>query len=144
MGSGYGSCECPICERDAFAESDINTYELTVQCFYCGYIYQEIVLCDRKREKETGELYYKLNKNGKRMYKIREHIGHGAYCIARYKGGRNIGSFIKPLTQKDIERVHNVIDSPEIDRGKSYLLSFDPTTKKLTAVFGKIPEDPMC
>jgi hypothetical protein len=134
--------ECKMCEREASLLYRTWTSCVYILCAYCGYRYKEYLLIDRKREKETGEQFYKLTKNGERIWRFCERISHGAYGIYKVSGVVVCGGFSKPITQKNIEKFQKVIESPEIDRGKSYLLLFDPTTKELTAVIGKIPEEP--
>ena len=143
MGSGYGTRKCRICERDAMSCADTRTLEFSVQCFYCGYTYEEYILTDRKREKETGKWFPKLRKNGDPIWRIRQRIGYGVCNVATLEGGGAIGGITKPLTPKDIKRFSRGFNGPEIDLEKSYLLSFDPKTKELTAIIGEIPEEPL-
>jgi len=47
--------------------------------------------------------------------------------------------FNKPLTDKDIRKCEQVIDSPDVDKTKSYLSVWDEQTKTATAAIGEIP-----
>ena len=132
--------ECKMCGRNASLEYDSNKFTHWIQCGFCGYQYENWYLIDRKHEKKTGEKIYKLTKAGKWIHRFRERIGHGAYCITEIKGRGCFGAAPYPLTQKHIEDLSRYLERPEIDQGRSYLLSFDPMTKELTAVIGKIPE----
>jgi hypothetical protein len=140
MSSYDDYINCKICNRDALFGFYYREGTSNIDCPYCGYQYEDYYLIDRKHEKKTGEKIYKVTKDRKWIHRIRKRIGYGAYCINKLSGWGYFGGFSKPITRDDIDKFIQTINRPEIDKEKSYLLSFDPTTKELTAVIGKIPE----
>jgi hypothetical protein len=140
MGSVSSYGRCPICGWVAEVHDDYGLEHIILFCRYCGYRYDEFALVDRKREKKTGKRCFKLTKDGKLIRRSREQIGYGSYRVSSVRGGACYGSIMKPLDEKSIESFRRRIDSPDVDKESSYLLSFDPTTKELTAAVGKIPD----
>jgi|GEM_PF-3499192 len=142
MSSFLFELDCKMCGRKAFSEYKRKIGTQWIHCPYCGYHYDEYYLIDRKHEKKTGEKLYKVTKNGKWIHRFRERIGYGEIFIQRNSGSGCFRGLFEPVTKEVIERFSERLNSPEIDREKSYLLSFDPETKELTAIIGEIPEDP--
>jgi len=130
---------CKMCGRLAFSEYNRKIATQRIRCPYCGYDYYEYYLIDREHKKKTGEKLYKVTKNGKWINGFRERIGYGGTCIKWNSGPGYYRGIYEPVTKEVIERFSERLNNPEIDREKSYLLSFDPETKELTAVIGQIP-----
>ncbi len=141
MSTVQGYFKCEMCGHSAIFIFNTRKKTYWVFCNFCGYHYKEWYLIDRKHEKKTGEQIYKLTKNKKWVHRFREQIGYGSFCNKTINGFFSLGGIRKPLDEKDIESIRKHIDSPDVDKAGSYLLSFNPTTKELTAVIGKIPED---
>jgi len=142
MSSVQDDTECKQCNRKAFLIFDCRANTHWIQCPYCGYNFEDWYIIDKDIEEKTGEQVYKIGEDGKWIHKFSENIGYGAVYFEDIKGGGRLNALKNSITKEDIDRFNSTLNNPEINQGKSYLLSFNPMTKELTAVIGEIPEEP--
>lgn len=134
MGSVQSLVQCPKCGGYMYDDYYYRTGEEYRYCKRCG-VSQSWTL---ERDKNGGA---RRDDSGKLIGKYSESGGYGvAYIVS---GERHVGalySLTGPLSEQDKENFLKCVRENDSE-GESYLVTFDPSTNKLTQVFGKMPPD---
>jgi hypothetical protein len=72
--------KCPQCGKDANYELQLRDLTELLFCFYCGYHFWTSVVIKGGRN-QKGVNYFKLTKDGKRIYRVYERRGYGTYTF---------------------------------------------------------------
>ena len=125
---------CPKCGGVMFVDYSYHTGEGYKFCNRCG-MSQELTI---ERDENGVE---KHDESGQPIVKYSE---SGGYRIAYVEGGEcplgRYYTFTEPLSEQEKEKFLKYIEEKKAEK-RSYLVTFDPDTSKLTQVFGKMPPD---
>lgn len=133
MASLIDIIECPQCGGLYSTDYYYRTGEEYRHCVRCGR-YEEYVLVrgeDGKPVKGEDE-YYQME------HKLVE--GLGSAKIALKNGFAQISSLTQSVDQGIIDKFHEIMEDPDVDKDESYLSSWDSERKELVMIYGKMPE----
>lgn len=146
MGTVGDRFDCPQCGYAADYEFNYRTGEEWTLCPCCGRSTSLRRVIDRKRQREDPEhqLWPKLTKDGRPIFRYTEHPGYGAYRLAsaEHAGSYTIGALKKPLSEAEAQDLVEAIQSDaRIDAARSRLLLWDENTKSLVALLSQLSPD---
>lgn len=125
----YEKCKC-----GGILTTDFNcrTFEQYSMCDRCGYLYSY----ELKRDDNYKAVF---DENNKPIYIEQEKEGYGCACFWTKNGFGQIHHFNEPITKEIEDEFYKVLEDENIDKNKSYLLSYDKATNFTRAIYGKIP-----
>lgn len=93
-------------------------------------------MIDRKRQVADPErrAYFKLDKNGERIFRTYKRKGYGAYCVTGKSGIANLGVMRVPVTRKVIAQFRRDIADDGVNEAACWLTRW--TGKKVEVVVG--------
>jgi hypothetical protein len=128
---------CPQCGFDE-ARGSFNTWrcEEHVFCPMCGYVAWTRAVLDRKRQAADPErrVYFKLDRNGERIFRTYQRQGYGAYCVIGKSGIASLGTLRVPITRKVIAQFRCDIAREGINSSACWLTRW--TGKRIEFVVG--------
>lgn len=128
---------CPQCEFDE-ARGSYNTHrcEEHVFCPMCGYVSWTRAVLDRKRQVADPErrVYFKLDRNGERVFRTYKQKGYGAYCVTGRSGIASLGALRVPVTRRVIAQFRRDIAGDGINQAACWLTRW--TGKQVEFVVG--------
>lgn len=124
MGSIMVNRACPQCRGLAIDDDYYKIGERYIYCYCCGYTY-------------IREQYFDEEENTNKLKEV-ESKGYGIFRLAKKDGPGELYSIDTPITDELITEYKEKIENDEIDREKSYLVSY--SDGKFTVLFGTVPE----
>ena len=133
MASSIDYMECKQCGGIVYNELNCNTLEEWQRCERCGCGFNY----EAKRDKK-GKLI--LNKKKRPKYRFKRWNGYGVIHFC-FKNGNGVSYHLHKALSKRTKKSFflELENNVEIDKEKSYLMSWDKKQKKIVSVYGKIP-----
>ena len=102
----------------------------------CGYVAWTRAVLDRKRQAADPErrVYFKLDRNGERIFRTYRRKGYGAYCVTGKTGIASLGALRVPVTRKVIAQFRRDIARDGINPSACWLTRW--TGKQVEFVVG--------
>lgn len=131
MGSVLSEEKCK-CGGVVTIDDYYKTFEIYVSCNRCGYFYSR----ELKRDENYKPIF---DDQGKPIYIEKELPGYGSACIWSKKGVGSIYYLREPLTKEIEEEFFKILQEEDVDKEKSYLISYDKQTNLVKAIYGRPP-----
>ena len=102
----------------------------------CGYVSWTRAVLDRKRQAADPErrVYFKLDRNGERVFRTYKQKGYGAYCVTGRSGIASLGALRVPVTRRVIAQFRRDIAGDGINQAACWLTCW--TGKQVEFVVG--------
>ena len=133
--------DCPVaCPQRGFDEArgtfSTHRCEEHVFCPMCGYMAWTRAMLDRKRQAADPErrAYFKLDKNGERIFRTYKRKGYGAYCVTGKSGIASLGVMRAPVTRKVIPQFRRDLADDGVNEAACWLTRW--TGQKVEFVVG--------
>ena len=134
--------KCVMCKYELYSVADSPPGGWSIYCFRCGYYLEA--------KDELGNMIFTPGSSSfdissnEHNYAMNydEHLGYGMIYMEYIDGHKRYIAINRQPTQIFIGLYKKELESTNVDKSKSYFVLFNPSTKKIDVIHGKIPNNP--